>query len=76
MEFIDLALTFAGGAVALYGGTFVVNGLSTYGEGKSQHSPGKQNEGMTGIIGGIIVIAVGLFLVPELKSFFPSLGLK
>ena len=73
MEFIDLTLAFAGGAVMFYGAGFVINGASTYGEGKSQHNAGKQNEGMAGIIGGIIVICVGLFLVPELKNFLPGL---
>ena len=47
-----------------------VTGIGNYGEGKSQQNAGKQDEGMSKIVGGGIIMAVGLLLVPQLLSLF------
>lgn len=57
-------------AVVAFGGGVAISGLVNYGEGKSQQNAGKQDEGMSKIVGGGIIIAVGLFLVPQLASLF------
>lgn len=57
-------------AVVAFGGGVAISGLVNYGEGKSQQNAGKQDEGMSKIVGGGIIIAVGLFLVPQLPSLF------
>ena len=45
-------------------------GLMTFGEGKKQNNPGKQDEGINGAIGGGIIICVGLFLIPNIATLF------
>ena len=57
-------------AVVAFGGGVAISGLVNYGEGKSQQNAGKQDEGMSKIVGAGIIIAVGLFLVPKLPSLF------
>lgn len=57
-------------AVVAFGGGVAISGLVNYGEGKSQQNAGKQDEGMSKIVGGGIIITVGLFLVPKLVSLF------
>lgn len=47
-------------------------GLMTFGEGKKQNNPGKQDEGINGAIGGGIIICVGLFLIPKIATLFPT----
>ncbi len=70
MEFLNLVIKYASMAVTGFGGVIAVMGLVNFGEGKSQNNAGKQDEGMSKIVGGGIVIVVGLFLVPQLASFF------
>lgn len=68
MDFIDTILKFASMGVAGFGAGIGVSGLINYGEGKSQQNAGKQDEGMSKIVGGIIIIVVGVALVPQLSS--------
>ena len=70
MAFFDTVIKYASMAVVAFGGGVAISGLVNYGEGKSQQNPGKQDEGMSKIVGGGIIIAVGLFLVPQLASLF------
>lgn len=70
MAFFDTVINFASMAVVAFGGGVAISGLVNYGEGKSQQNAGKQDEGMSKIVGGGIIITVGLFLVPKLVSLF------
>lgn len=70
MGFFDTVLDFASMAVMAFGGGVAISGLVNYGEGKSQQNAGKQDEGMSKIIGGGVIFAVGLILVPQLASLF------
>ncbi len=68
MGFFEIVLKFATMAVIGYGGSIAIGGIIDFGEGKSQQAAAKQSEGMTKIVGGGIIIAVGVFLVPQLSS--------
>lgn len=68
MGFFDTVLQFAQMAVTGFGGAIAISGILNFGEGKSQNNAGKQDEGMTKIVGGGIIIVVGLLLVPQLSS--------
>lgn len=70
MGFFDTVLKFASMAVTAFGGGVAISGLVNYGEGKSQQNAGKQDEGMSKIIGGGVIVAVGLLLVPQLSTLF------
>ena len=68
MEIFDEILKFASMAVTGFGGSIAIGGIIDFGEGKSQQAASKQSEGMTKIVGGGIIVAVGVFLVPQLSS--------
>lgn len=70
MEFFDTLLDFASMAVMALGGGIAISGLINLSEGKSQHNAGKQDEGMSKIVGGGAIFAIGMFLVPQLASLF------
>ena len=68
MEFFATVLEFAKLAVMAFGGGIAISGIINIGEGKSQQNAGKQDEGMSKLVGGAVIIIVGLFLIPELKN--------
>lgn len=68
MEFFNEVLKYASLAVTGFGGSIAIGGLIDFGEGKSQQAAAKQNEGMTKIVGGGIIIIIGVLLVPQLSS--------
>lgn len=68
MGFFDTVLKFASMAVTGFGGAIAIGGIIDFGEGKSQQAAAKQSDGMTKIVGGGIIIAVGIILVPQLSS--------
>lgn len=72
MDFLKLLVEYASMGVVAFGAGIGISGLINLGEGKSQQNAGKQDEGMSKIIGGIIIIVIGVFLVPELVSLFPT----
>lgn len=74
MEFFDSILSFASTAVTVFGAAIAIGGIINIGEGKSQQNAGKQDEGMTKIVGGGIIMALGLFLVPKIADLLSSLG--
>ncbi len=69
MEFFNTILSFASMAVSGFGGGVAISGLMAIGEGKSQNQPGKVDEGVSKIVGGGVIIAVGILLVPQLATF-------
>lgn len=70
MEFFETVLKFASMGVTAFGAGVAISGIVNYGEGKSQQNAGKQDEGMSKIVGGGIIMVVGLLLVPQLLSLF------
>lgn len=70
MEFFGTVLEFAKMAVMALGGGVAISGLINLSEGKSQHNAGKQDEGMSKLVGGGAIFAIGMLLVPQLASLF------
>ena len=70
MGFFETVLNFASMGVTAFGAGVAISGIVNYGEGRSQQNAGKQDEGMSKIVGGGIIMAVGLLLVPQLLSLF------
>lgn len=68
MDFFDDILTYASTAVILFGAGIAISGLINMGEGKSQQNAGKQDEGMSKLVGGGIIILIGFALVPKLAE--------
>lgn len=48
MDFLNVIVNFLSAAVIVYGGGMAAGGLMTFGEGKKQNNPGKQDEGING----------------------------
>ena len=71
-EFINEAVTWASAAVVAFGGGFIISGIIDLGEGNSQQNAAKKNEGISKLIGGIMVGLVGIVLVPKIREIFPS----
>lgn len=70
MEFVNLIITACSTVVCIFGGGIGISGLTTYLEGRSQGTSGKKDEGMEKMLGGCGIIAIGVFLVPQLSSLF------
>lgn len=68
MDFFNTILDFASMAVIAFGAGIAISGIINYGEGKSQQNAGKQDEGMSKIVGGGVILLVGLLLVPQLST--------
>lgn len=76
MEFFTTVLGYASMGVTAFGGGIAIAGLVNWGEGKSNQNGGKQDEGMSKIVGGGIIMAVGIFLVPQISTLFtPTAGI-
>ncbi len=72
MSFLQVIIDFLSTIVIVYGAGMAIGGAMTFGEGKKQNNPGKQDEGVQGMIGGGIIICVGFFLVPQIITLFPA----
>lgn len=70
MTFLNTVLQYASMAVMVFGAGIAISGLLDMGTGKSQHNAGKQDEGMSKIVGGGAIIAIGAFLVPQISTMF------
>lgn len=74
MEFFDEIINFASVAVMVFGAAVSISGILNFGEGKSQQNAAKQDEGMTKVVGGGVIMALGLFLVPKIADLLSQLG--
>lgn len=70
--FLTEGVTWASAAVCAFGAGFIVSGIIDLGEGNSQQNAAKKNEGISKLIGGIMVCLVGIALVPKVRDIFPS----
>lgn len=68
MAFFDTVLKYGSMAVTAFGGGIAISGLINIGEGKSQQNAGKQDEGMSKLIGGGVIMLIGALLIPQLSS--------
>ena len=62
MAFFENILTFASMGVTAFGAGIAISGIVNYGEGKSQQNAGRQDEGMSKIVGGGIIMALSFLL--------------
>ena len=69
--FISDSIKWAAAGVSAFGAGFVIVGLIDLGEGNSQQNAAKKNEGISKIIGGIMVMLAGTILVPQIRNMFP-----
>lgn len=70
--FLDTGIKWGSAIVSVSGAVLLINGLSDYSEGKTQHNPNAKMEGLTKIAGGIAVILIGIGLVPQIRNLFPE----
>lgn len=70
MDFLNELVNFGSIAVAASGAAVGVTGLKKLSEGRSQHNAGAEEEGMSKLVGGVIIIIIGLELVPQIMTFF------
>lgn len=71
-DFLDTAIKWGSAIVSVGGAVLLVNGLTDYSEGKTQHNPNVKMEGLSKIVGGIAVILIGYGLVPQIRNMFPE----
>lgn len=68
MEIFESVINFAKMGVAAFGAGIAISGIVNFGEGKSNQNQGKQDEGMSKIVGGGVIIAVAYGLIPLLTN--------
>lgn len=66
----DSIISFASLAVEGWGAALAIIGIINFSEGHSQQSAAKKEEGFGKIVGGAIIFAVGIGVVPQLAQFF------
>lgn len=69
--FLNDAIAWAAAGVSAFGAGFIIAGLIDLGEGSSQQNAAKKNEGISKIVGGIMVMLAGTVLVPQIPKMFP-----
>ncbi|MCM1103269.1 MAG: Maff2 family protein [Clostridium sp.] len=62
-------ISFASLAVEGWGAALAIIGIINFSEGHSQQNAAKKEEGMGKIVGGAIIFAVGVAVVPLLSQF-------
>lgn len=68
MGFFNEVLNYASMGVMAWGAGLAVVGIINFSEGHSQQSAAKKEEGMGKIIGGGVIFAVGMLLVPQIGT--------
>lgn len=68
MDFFETICDFAAMGVEAWGAAQAIIGIITFSEGHSQQNQGKKDEGFGKIVGGGVIFAVGLLLVPQISS--------
>lgn len=68
MGIFDKIISFASMGVMAWGAALAIVGLINFSEGHSQQNAARKEEGMGKIIGGGVIFAVGMFLVPQISG--------
>lgn len=68
MGFFDTIIQFASMGVMACGAALAVIGIINFSEGHSQQNASRKEEGMGKIVGGGVIFAVGMLLVPQISS--------
>lgn len=70
MGIFDTILKYAALAVEGYGAATAIMGIVGIANGRKQNNAAEQEEGFNKLVGGGIIFAVGLGVVPLLSTFF------
>lgn len=70
MGFFEDVINFASMGVMAWGAALAIVGIINFSEGHSQQNAAKKEEGMGKIIGGGVIFAVGMILVPKITMLF------
>lgn len=68
MGIFDTIIKFASIGVMAWGAVYAIVGIINFSEGHSQQNAAKKEEGMGKIVGGGVIFAVGMFLVPQIST--------
>lgn len=68
MGIFNQVVDFASMGVEAWGVALAVVGIINFSEGHSQQNAARKEEGMGKIIGGGVIFAVGMLLVPQISS--------
>lgn len=68
MGFFDTIIKFASMGVMAWGAVLAIIGIINFSEGHSQNTAAKKEEGMGKIVGGGVIFAVGMVLVPQISN--------
>ncbi len=68
MDIFNQIIDFASMGVMGWGAALAIVGIINFSEGHSQQNAAKKEEGMGKIIGGGVIFAVGMLLVPQISS--------
>jgi len=68
MEIFNEIINYASMGVMGWGAALAIVGIINFSEGHSQQNAAKKEEGMGKIIGGGVIFAVGMLLVPQISS--------
>ncbi|MBD5631777.1 MAG: hypothetical protein HDP34_00905 [Clostridia bacterium] len=68
MNFFDKVISFASMGVMAWGAGLAIVGIINFSEGHSQQNASRKEEGMGKMIGGGVIFAVGMFLVPQISE--------
>jgi len=68
MGIFDQVINFASMGVMGWGAALAIVGIINFSEGHSQQNAARKEEGMGKIVGGGVIFAVGMLLIPQLSS--------
>lgn len=66
MGIFEQIINFASMGVMAWGAVYAITGIITFSEGHKQQNASKKEEGMGSIVGGGVIFAVGMILVPQI----------
>lgn len=68
MGIFESIINYASMGVMAWGAAYAITGIIAFSEGHKQQNATKKDEGMGSIVGGGVIFAVGMFLVPQILS--------
>lgn len=68
MDVFQQVIDFAAMGVQAWGVALAIVGIVNFSEGHSQQNAARKEEGMGKIVGGGVIFAVGMLLVPQIAS--------
>lgn len=66
MGIFELIVDYASMGVMAWGAVYAIIGIITFSEGHKQQNASKKEDGMGNLVGGGVIFAVGMFLIPQI----------